>query len=283
MQADSLMDDALAGSDDWPAQAVAVGVVDSTAHHIAHGTIGERFEWASVTKLLTATATLVAIEERTVDLDDELGPPGATLRHLLAHASGLSTDSHEALAPPGTRRIYSNTGFELVADHVSRRAEMTFVEYLNQAVLDPLGMTSTSLDGSPAWGARGPLLDLLRLGAELLTPTIVSPTTLGRATTVALPGLAGVLPGFGEQVPNDWGLGFELRDGKSPHWTGRMNSPQTFGHFGRAGGFLWVDPVAQLACACLTNRSFGPWAARAWPVLGDAVLRARRLDWPPIA
>ncbi len=283
MQVDSPMDEALAGSDEWPATAVAVGVVDSTAHQIARGTIGERLEWASVTKLLTATATLVAIEERTVDLDDELGPPGATLRHLLAHASGLSTDGHDVLAAPGTRRIYSNTAFELVADHVSRLAEMPFVEYLSQAVLDPLGMSSTSLDGSPAWGARGPLIDLLKLGAELLTPTILSPTMLRTATTVALPGLAGVLPGFGEQVPNDWGLGFELRGDKSPHWTGRTNSPRTFGHFGRAGGFLWVDPVAQLACACLTNRSFGPWAARAWPVLGDAVLHARRLQSPPIA
>jgi CubicO group peptidase (beta-lactamase class C family) len=93
-----------------------------------------------------------------------------------------------------------------------------------------------------------------------------------RATTVAFPGLDGVLPGFGRQRPNDWGLGFELRDAKSPHWTGATNSTATFGHFGRSGTFLWVDPVAGLACACVTNRDFGPWAAEAWPILSDAVV-----------
>ena len=56
------------------------------------------------------------------------------------------------------------------------------------------------------------------------------------------PGLVGVLPGFGRMDPNDWGLGFELRDAKSPHWTGARNSPRTFGHFGGSGTFLWVDP-----------------------------------------
>jgi CubicO group peptidase (beta-lactamase class C family) len=97
---------------------------------------------------------------------------------------------------------------------------------------------------------------------------------LGQATAVAFPGLDGVLPGFGRQTPNDWGLGLELRDAKSPHWTGSRNSPRTFGHFGRSGTFLWVDPDAGLACACVTDRDFGPWAAGAWPTLSDAVLAA---------
>jgi CubicO group peptidase (beta-lactamase class C family) len=83
-------------------------------------------------------------------------------------------------------------------------------------------------------------------------------------------------------TPNDWGLGFELRDRKSPHWTGTRNSPATFGHFGAAGTFLWVDPDAGLACAVLTDEPFGPWAVEAWPALGDAVLDAgRRAPAPP--
>jgi CubicO group peptidase (beta-lactamase class C family) len=100
----------------------------------------------------------------------------------------------------------------------------------------------------------------------------VAPATLAEATAVAFPGLVGVLPGFGRQDPNDWGLGPELRGHKAPHWTGSRNSPRTFGHFGQAGGFLWVDPDAGLACGCLTDRPFGPWAAAAWPVLADEVL-----------
>jgi CubicO group peptidase (beta-lactamase class C family) len=89
---------------------------------------------------------------------------------------------------------------------------------------------------------------------------------------VQFPGLVGVLPGFGRQEPNDWGLGFELRDAKSPHWTGSRNSPATFGHFGRSGTFLWVDPDAGLALACLTDLAFGDWASDAWPRLADDVL-----------
>jgi hypothetical protein len=48
----------------------------------------------------------------------------------------------------------------------------------------------------------------------------------------------GVVPGFGRQSRSDWGLGFEIRDRKAPHWTGQRNSPPTFGHFGRSGSFL---------------------------------------------
>ena len=44
------------------------------------------------------------------------GPLGATVRHLLAHASGLAMDSDLALAKPGTRRMYSNYGFTVLAD-----------------------------------------------------------------------------------------------------------------------------------------------------------------------
>ena len=141
-------------------------------------------------------------------------------------------------------------------------------------MLDPLGMSRTAMgvDTSPAYGLEGPLVDLLALGRELLTPRLIAPETLRRATTVAFPGLVGVLPGFGRQDPCDWGLGFELKGTKRPHWTGEHNSPATFGHFGQAGGFLWVDPEVRVALAVLADTDFGPWAAEAWPVLSDAVL-----------
>src|SRR5262249_60317440 len=118
------------------------------------------------------------------------------------------------------------------------------------AVTGPLGLSAHPA-GSPAWGYRGPLDDLVRLASELLEPRLVAPETLQEATSVQLPGLAGVLPGFGRQEPNDWGLGFELRDAKAPHWTGGLNSPATFGHFGASGTFVWVDPERRLALCCL--------------------------------
>ena len=229
-------------------------------------------DWASVTKICTALAVLVAVEEETVDLDAPAGPPGATVRHLLAHASGLAYDRDQVLAPPGRRRIYSNQGFKVLGDLVAERCGLSFATYLAEAVFGPLGMAGARLEGSPGAGAAGSLDDLVRLAAELMAPTIVSRETLELATTVAFPGLAGRLPGFDTQDPLDWGLGIEVRGAKSPHWTGRSNSPATFGHFGRSGSFLWVDPAAGLACAVLSGRDFGPWAKEAWPALSDAVL-----------
>ncbi|HSS09056.1 MAG TPA: serine hydrolase domain-containing protein [Acidimicrobiales bacterium] len=256
----------------WPATGATAGVVVRGDVRAMTGPTDRSFPWASVTKLLTSLAVLVAIEEGTLALDEPAGPPGSTVRHLLAHASGLPMDGTGPLARPGTRRIYSNTGFEVLTATLARRAGMTFAEYLSAGVLEPLGLEETVLTGSPASGASGPLTDLLALGQELLVPTLVSPEMLAQATSVAFPHLSGILPGFGRQDPNDWGLGFELRDGKSPHWTGARNSSRTFGHFGQSGSFLWVDPEAGLACGALADREFGPWAAEAWPRLADAVL-----------
>ncbi len=85
--------------------------------------------------------------------------------------------------------------------------------------------TTATLHGSAGAGAEGTLGDLLALMRELQTPTRVAPETLAEATAVQFPGLDGVLPGFGRQQPNDWGLGLEVRDGKSPHWTGVAECP----------------------------------------------------------
>jgi CubicO group peptidase (beta-lactamase class C family) len=148
---------------------------------------------------------------------------------------------------------------------------MPFADYFAAAVARPRGLRGR-LHGSPAHGYRGPLDDLLTLGRELLAPTLVAEETLAEASSVQFPGLSGVLPGLGRMEPNDWGLTFELRDGKSPHWTGSHNSPRTFGHFGASGTFLWVDPDAGLACGVLTGRPFDAWAKEAWPALSDAVL-----------
>ncbi len=257
--------------EEWPVGGAAVGVSDASANGGATGDRAATFPWASVTKLLTALAALVAAEEGVLELDETAGPPGSTVRHLLAHASGLPPDGKVPIAQPATRRIYSNAGFEVLASVAAERAEMPFPDYLRQAVLEPLGL-SAALDGSPASGVSGTLDDLLALGRELLTPTLIAPETLAEATAVAFPGLVGVLPGFGRMDPNDWGLGFELRDEKRPHWTGERNSLRTFGHFGQSGSFLWVDPEARLACACLCDTPFDDWAKEAWPQLSDAIL-----------
>jgi CubicO group peptidase (beta-lactamase class C family) len=265
--------DALRQIEEWGAEHVAAGVVGPEGVRATHGDARHEFRWASVTKPATALATLVAAEEGVVDLDEAAGPPGSTVRHLLAHASGLPFDGDTPIAEPGKRRIYSNTGFEQLAAHVEAAAEMPFADYLREAVFRPLGMRAV-LRRSPAAGIDGSLDDALKLAGELLRPTLVAPETLAEATSVQSPGLSGVIPGIGRFEPNDWGLGFELRDAKSPHWTGIRNSQRTYGHFGGSGTFLWVDPGADLACVALSDREFADWALQAWPRLSDAVLSA---------
>jgi CubicO group peptidase (beta-lactamase class C family) len=262
--------EALRAIDGWGAPAAA-GVVRAGGEVAVHGDRDLEFRWASVTKLVTGLVVLVAVEEGTVDLDEPAGPPASTLRHVLSHASGLPPDGDgPPLAEPGQRRIYSNAGILRAAELVAERAGMAFADYAAEAVLGPLGL-SRPFHGSPAWGYRGTLDDLLRLARELLAPTLVAPETLEEATTVQFPGLVGVLPGWGRMDPNNWGLAFELRDAKAPHWAGTLASARTFGHFGASGTFLWVDPEAGLALAILADREFGDWAKEAWPALSDAV------------
>jgi CubicO group peptidase (beta-lactamase class C family) len=263
--------DALRLIDEWPAPFAAAGVLRGGEVAATHGARDEVVRWASVTKLVTALAALVAAEEGVIDLDEPAGPPGSTVRHLLAHASGLPFEAGGPTGQPGRRRVYSNVGFETLAAHIAAQAGMPFAEYLSAGVLEPLGMHA-ELRGSPAADLHGSLDDLLRFASELQRPTLVAPETLAEATTAQFAGLAGVLPDLGRFDPNDWGLGFELRDGKSPHWTGTRNSPRTFGHFGGSGTFLWVDPEADLALGVLTDLEFGEWAKEAWPRLSDAVL-----------
>jgi CubicO group peptidase (beta-lactamase class C family) len=256
----------------WPVDTLSVGVTDPTD---TVGLAGDP-EWvtriASVGKLPVGLAALVALEEGTVDLDEPAGPEGSTVRHLLAHASGLAFDQDRSIAPPGRRRIYSNAGIERFADHLAARAGMPFEEYLRLGVLEPLGMADTQLRGSPAGAMLSTVSDLLIFSRELLGPNLVAATTLAEATRPQFPDLAGVLPDVGRFDPNPWGLTFEIRDGKQPHWTGKRNSPATFGHFGGVSSFLWVDPSAKLATVVLTDRPFGPWALETWPGFSDSML-----------
>lgn len=257
----------------WPVDNAAAAVVKDDGTVLGtHGDTARMFPLASVTKLLTAYTTLIALEEGAVELDTPAGPEGSTIHHLLAHTAGLGFNEHKVLAEPGKRRLYSNAGFQQLADALAEHTGIAFDVYQDEALLQPLGMRDTVLKGSPGAGAESTVNDLIRFAGELQAPTLIDRSTLDDATRVAFPGLNGVLPGFGHQKPNDWGLGFELRDHKDPHWTGKRNSPRTFGHFGQSGTFLWVDPEAGVACIALTDRAFGPWAAEVWPEFSDAVL-----------
>ena len=271
---------ALAAIDTWggrqAAAAVLIGRGESQVEIVAHGASAQVRPWASVSKLVTAWAVLAAVHRDLVGLDDPAGPPGATIRHLLAHASGLGFEGAQPLSRPERTRIYSNAGYDLLGAVVAERAGRPFEAWLTSAILGPIGMSETRLDGRPSEGIAGPLHDLAAFGRELLRPSIIGLDLAAEAVRPAFPGLAGMLPGVGRYDDLAWGLGPELRNGKMAHWMGTENSPSTFGHFGRSGGFLWVDPDLDVALACLSDRDFGSWALAAWPSMSDAVVVALR-------
>ena len=256
----------------WPVDNASAAVVTDAGELSTYGDQDRVYGLASVTKLLVAYGVLIAVEEGAVEFAQPAGPPGSTVRHLLAHASGLAFGEDRVQCEPESRRIYSSAGFEVLADFVEQQTSIPFPDYLHEAVFVPLGMNSSALSGPAGHGAESSVGDLARFAAELLQPTLIAPATFAEATSVQYPGLNGVVPGFGPQRPNDWGLGFEIRDSKTPHWTGESNSPQTFGHFGQSGTFLWVDPAVSAACVVLTDRKFGDWAKAVWPDFSDAVL-----------
>jgi CubicO group peptidase (beta-lactamase class C family) len=270
--------DVLAALDEWPVPHSAAAVVGPSGVLATHGPVDQRFPLASVTKPLAALAVLVAVEEEALALDDpadEVLLPGATLRHLLAHASGVAPERPMRSFPPAHRRVYSNVGIEMAAALVEKGTGMPFPRYLDEAVVRPLRLAATSLDGSPARDGVSTVADMAKVVHELLSSTgLLSAQMLTDLAAVQYPGLRGVLPGFGGQDPNDWGLGFEIRGQKSPHWTSATNSSATFGHFGQSGTMMWIDPQARLGLVALTDRDFDDWARAAWPALSDAVLAA---------
>jgi CubicO group peptidase (beta-lactamase class C family) len=259
----------------WPVDHVAAAVIAPDGALSTIGDVDGPFRLASISKVLTGWATLIAVEEGIVALDQPAGQRGCTLRHLLSHAGGYPFDGTDPISPPERRRIYSNRGIELASAIVAEAATMPFADYLAEAVFQPLGMAASALRGSPAHGVWSTLADVVRFAAELRRPTLLSAGTARLARTVQFPELAGIVPGIGRFDPCPWGLGVEIRGHKSPHWTGTTNSPETFGHFGGAGTVLWVDPGEDLACVALTDRPFDEWATEAlrdWPQLADAVI-----------
>jgi CubicO group peptidase (beta-lactamase class C family) len=258
---------------DWPVDTVAAAVVGRGRGVIA-ATGDHRWSTrvASITKLVVAFAALVAVEEHTLDLDEPAGRQGATVRHLLSHAAGYDFDSPRMAADVGVRRVYSNVGFETFAAHFADAAGMPVGVYVKEAVLDPLGMASSELVGSPAHGLHSTVDDLVRFSGELLVPTLIAPVTHAEMATSQYPELGGVLPGFGRFEPNPWGIGAEIKGGKQPHWMGSATSPSTFGHFGGSGTMLWLDPEIGLGVVVLTDREFGSWAVEEWPAFSDAVV-----------
>ena len=94
---------ALRQIDAWPVAFAAAGVIGSDGAVTTRGDPARAVRLASVSKPVATLALLVAAEEGVVDLDEPAGPPGSTVRHLLAHASGLPFEGTTPIAAPARR------------------------------------------------------------------------------------------------------------------------------------------------------------------------------------
>lgn len=268
----SALSSSLAAVDEWPVKSVCAAARGADGKWIVHGDASRVYGLASVTKLLSAHAMLVAVEEGVFDLDDELGPPGSTVRHLLSHASGVGFASPKPEREPGERRLYSSAGFDIIADRIADEVGMSFAAYLREATFQPLGMESSALHGSAGHAGEGSVADLMKFADEILAPAVLHPDTVAEALTVQFPGLNGVVPGYGAQKPADWGLGFEIfsrPESRQGLWFGESMPGDVAGHFGQAGTFLWVHAPTGRAAVVLTDRPFGEWAKPLWTDFND--------------
>src|SRR4051794_24678241 len=115
------MADVLGAVADWPVPTAAAAVVGPSGVLASSGPLDHEFRLASVTKPLAALAILVAVEEESVALSDPADAallPGATLRHLLAHASGLAPEQPLRSFAPAQRRGDSHAGVQPAAQLV---------------------------------------------------------------------------------------------------------------------------------------------------------------------
>ena len=260
-----------AATDGFPHTAL-VGVTDPDAALAVQGDPRAVLPLASVTKPLTAWGALVAVERGLVDLDESAGPAGSTVLNLLDHTSGLPMEGSEPQKTPGERRIYSNAGFDALAAHVADAVGMDFADWMMREVILPLGMEQTDVTGRPSAGAFSTIEDLLIFGREVLRPTLIPAALRDLALTVSHPGLRGLVPGYGSYPDNQWGLGFELKGAKSPHWLGDALPPETAGHFGALGSFLFIDRARDVAAAFLSGVPFGEEHKRIWPPLTEEIV-----------
>jgi CubicO group peptidase (beta-lactamase class C family) len=211
--------------------------------------------------------------------------------------------------PPDTRVTYSNVGYGLLAQVVERHTERGFADALHTLVLEPLGVEGY-LGGEPPrppalladvrgghrsgelasfnsafwrslafpWAglvttAAGALA-LVRAFAghpgDVLSAKLRAEAT--RSNTGDLPG------GFAQPLIWSrcaWGLGPEVRGGKTPHWVPAQAGPDSFGHSGASGALAWAAPAHELAWAILGARTADSgWLLRRSAAISAAILAA---------
>lgn len=257
----------------------SIAFIGPDGHLIIRGYSNRRYRLASITKILTtyvmADAVLagaISFEER-VD-SPKLKSPEVSFKDLLSHCSGIRPDNLDPIERH-KKRIYTNEAFDLAGEALITKLGQDFkTSSVGDLFKEGLGaylQTSIEFEGSCAASAIGTLDDLISIMNEMRNPTYLDAQTHKQLTCAYLPELEGILPGWGTYKHNTFGIGFEIKGNKQPHWTGSISSPETFGHFGQSGAFIFHDPINMVSACCVTNKDFAPWAKLTYPVLSDKI------------
>lgn len=277
--------------------------LDDPVERILPAFAGPERQAITTRHLLSHTSGLA----QDADLSDV--PPGADT------ATELRTYLHaRPVVPIGSKVEYSNVGYGLLGLIVEAVSGQRFASFMRERLFQPAGMENAYLappdevadrivhvDGTPDPGSPyerfnsaharrqthpaghivGNALDVAQFfqvfldGGRANGVQLAAPATVRAMITNQTDGLRGGIEGFMTWEQCAWGLGFDLRGSKRPHFSGEYTSPGTFGHTGVAGTFAWADPASGLVCVMLANRMlYNSWNASRWSRFSTAVAAA---------
>ncbi|HEY1190558.1 MAG TPA: serine hydrolase [Gemmata sp.] len=268
----------------------AAGYGFQDRNHKIPATAETVYRVGSVSKLFTDVAVMQLVEEGKIDLDAPVaqylpafkpsykeGEKPITLRMLMSHRSGLvreppvgnyfdptepslrdtvkSLKGLELVYPPGSRMKYSNAAIAVVGDVVREVRDRKYEKTMQEQVLDPLGMASSSFDrpkvvrknladavmwtyhgkefpaptfelgGAPAGCLYSTVLDLAKFQSCLFADGKVNGRPFLKPESIK----EMLTPQFVEKgAPRQFGLGFSL---------GELDGKKRVGHGGAIYGF----------------------------------------------
>jgi serine-type D-Ala-D-Ala carboxypeptidase len=305
----------------FPGAALAIGRWDRTVVERGVGTLDRGFaspnvdpdhtlyDLASLTKVVAATtAVMILVEDGKMELDAPVSrylrefsggeKDWVTIRHLLAHSSGLPAGAQiaapspqlalqRALAVPlktrpGQSVEYSDVGFVVLWAAAERAHGAPLHLLLHERVFDPLEMWMTTFNPGaacfrcaptdPRPGYQGVVHDPMarHLGGITGNAGLFS-TVHDLARFASMLANGGELEGrrvlqrstvelFTRRQPGAGtrALGWDTPDARGAGAAGLQISRNAFGHTGFTGTSMWIDPARGTWVVLLSNRTMQP-------------------------
>ena len=306
-----------------PGAVLVVGHNGKIVHRKAYGqralvparepmTVDTIFDLASLTKVVATTPAMMRLfEQGKIRQADPVtkylpefqgGKSDITVRDLLTHFSGLKPDLELEPAwsgyqngvrralmekpdgPPGTRFVYSDINFVLLAEIVHRVSGKMLDEFTQEEIFKPLKMTETAFKPAASLRPRIAPTEIDPATGQPFRGIVHDPTSrymggvtgdAGLFSTAAdLARYAGMMANLGEYEnarifspvtvrkftspasPPDQpilrGLGWDIDSTYSAN-RGELYPIGSFGHTGFTGTSIWIDPASKSYVILLTN------------------------------